>query len=101
MVNDGLTVLQQDIFDKITKNDVGGLKFLLSQLTDTVDFVDENGMTPLQHACYKGNVESVQMLLDQVGVNFVKFCVQTWHQFAISFVYVSDRVRTPIPANMA
>lgn len=70
MVNDdGLTVLQKDIFDKITKNDVGGLKFLLSQLTGTVDFVDENGMTPLQHACYKGNVESVQMLLDQVSEN--------------------------------
>lgn len=67
MVNDdGLTDIQKDIFDKITKNDVGGLKFLLSQLTSTVDFVDENGMTPLQHACYKGNVETVQMLLDQV-----------------------------------
>lgn len=70
MVNDeGLTDLQKDIFDKISKNDVSGLKFLLSQLTGTVDFVDENGMTSLQHACYKGNVESVQMLLDQVGVS--------------------------------
>ncbi len=68
MVNDdGLTTVQKDIFDKISKSDVGGLKFLLSQLTGTVDFVDENGMTPLQHACYKGNVESVQMLLDQVS----------------------------------
>lgn len=67
MVNDdGLTDLQKDIFDKISKNDVSGLKFQLSQLSGTVDFVDENGMTPLQHACYKGNVESVQMLLDQV-----------------------------------
>lgn len=66
MINDGLSALEKDIFDKISKNDAGGLKFLLSQLTGTtVDFVDENGMTPLQHACYKGNVECVQMLLDQ------------------------------------
>lgn len=70
MVNDdGFNVLEKDIFDQITKNDVGGLKFSLSQLSGTVDFVDENGMTPLQHACYKGNVESVQMLLDQVSEN--------------------------------
>lgn len=68
MVNeDELTALQKDIFDKIAKSDVNGLRFLLSQVTDTVDFVDENGMTPLQHACYKGNVEAVQMLLDQVS----------------------------------
>lgn len=69
MVNDELSALEKDIFDKISKNDAGGLKFLLSQLTGTtVDFTDENGMTPLQHACYKGNVECVQMLLDQVSV---------------------------------
>lgn len=68
MVNeDALTDLQKSIFDKISKNDAGILKLLLAQLIGTVDFVDENGMTPLQHACYKGNVESVQMLLDQVS----------------------------------
>jgi ankyrin repeat protein len=33
-----------------------------------VDIYDENGMTPLQHAAYKGNKEIVQMLLDQVSV---------------------------------
>lgn len=67
VIDGGLTDIQKEIFDKISKSDAGGLKFLLSQLTGTVDFVDENGMTPLQHACYKGNVESVQMLLDQVS----------------------------------
>lgn len=68
MINDeGLTVLQKNIFEKISKSDVGALKILLAQLNGTVDFVDENGMTPLQHASYKGNVESVQMLLDQVS----------------------------------
>jgi ankyrin repeat protein len=27
------------------------------------------GMTPLQHACYKGNKEAVQLLLDLVSRN--------------------------------
>lgn len=68
MVNkEELSALQLDVFDKITKNDVGTLKTLLAQLKTTVDFVDENGMTPLQHACYKMNKEAVQLLLDQVN----------------------------------
>ena len=66
--NEELTDLQKSIFDKISKNDVGALKSLLTQLKTTVDFVDENGMSPLQHACYKTNKEAVQSLLDQVSV---------------------------------
>lgn len=65
-----LSELQKDIFDKITKNDVSGLKTQLAQLKGSVDFVDENGMTPLQHACYKGNKDAVQLLLDQVRIFF-------------------------------
>lgn len=64
--NNALTDLQKQIFEIIPKNDVGELKALLAQLQGTADFVDENGMTPLQHACYKGNTEFVQILLDQV-----------------------------------
>lgn len=72
MVNkEELSDLQAEIFDKITKNDVGGLKMALAQLKTTVDFVDENGMTPLQHACYKMNKEAVQSLLDQVRLIFL------------------------------
>lgn len=61
-----LSEFQKNIFEKITNNEVGALKTLLTQLEGTIDFVDENGMTPLQHACYKGNKEAVQLLLDQV-----------------------------------
>lgn len=69
--NEQLSGLEIDIFDKISKNNVGALKMLLAQLETTVDFVDENGMTPLQHACYKMNKEAVQCLLDQgADVNF-------------------------------
>lgn len=69
MVNaETLTDVQKKIFDTIPKGDVGELKTLLTQLQGTADFVDENFMTPLQHACYKGNTELVQTLLDQVGL---------------------------------
>lgn len=68
MVNaEVLTEVQKKIFETIPKGDVGELKTLLAQLQGTADFVDENGMTPLQHACYKGNTELVQTLLDQVN----------------------------------
>uniref|UniRef100_A0A4Y0BN56 MYND-type domain-containing protein n=1 Tax=Anopheles funestus TaxID=62324 RepID=A0A4Y0BN56_ANOFN len=60
-----LTEDQQAIFDRIAKNENSELRLLLSQYKSSVDFVDENGMTPLQHAAYKGNKEAVQLLLDQ------------------------------------
>lgn len=56
---------QQAIFNRIAKNENSELRLLLSQYKSNVDFVDENGMTPLQHAAYKGNKEVVQLLLDQ------------------------------------
>ncbi|XP_031633079.1 ankyrin repeat and MYND domain-containing protein 2 [Contarinia nasturtii] len=66
MVNaETLTDVQKKIFEAIPTGDIGDLKTLLAQLQGTTDFVDENGMTPLQHACYKGNTELVQTLLDQ------------------------------------
>ena len=63
---DGMNEIEKDIYDRIAKNDVNGLKNILLQHKIKVDIFDENGMTPLQHAAYKGNKEIVQMLLDQV-----------------------------------
>lgn len=71
---EGLTDFQRDIFIKISKNEVCELKTLLASNKVKMDFVDENGMSPLQHACYKGNVEIVQMLLDQVGYKLIFLC---------------------------
>lgn len=62
-----LDEVQRQIFDRIAKNDVNGFKQLITQLKAGVDFVDEDGMTPLQHACCKGNKEAVQILLDMVS----------------------------------
>jgi ankyrin repeat protein len=66
--NDGMSEVEKDIFAKIANNDVTGLKNVLLQHKMKVDIYDENGMTPLQHAAYKGNKEIVQMLIDQASV---------------------------------
>ncbi|XP_058463187.1 ankyrin repeat and MYND domain-containing protein 2 [Malaya genurostris] len=60
-----LSAEQKAIFDCISKNEISELKLALAQFKQSVDYVDENGMTPLQHAAYKGNKEAVQLLLDQ------------------------------------
>ncbi|XP_033196221.1 ankyrin repeat and MYND domain-containing protein 2 [Bombus vancouverensis nearcticus] len=62
---EGLIAVQKQIFTRISNNEVSELKTLLAANKIKMDFVDENGMSPLQHACYKGNKEIVQMLLDQ------------------------------------
>lgn len=56
---------EKEIFSAIEMNDVTILKTLLANKKD-VNIFDENLMTPLQHACYKGNLEMVHLLLDQV-----------------------------------
>jgi len=57
---------QRKIFDAITNNNINELRVYLGIFKENIDFIDENGMTPLQHACFKGNKEAVQLLLDQV-----------------------------------
>lgn len=59
-----MSEVQREIFDLIAKNDTNGLKAALSSYSGSIDFTDDNGMTPLQHAAYKGNKEIVQYLLD-------------------------------------
>jgi ankyrin repeat protein len=73
-VKEEVSEVEKDIFAKIANNDVNGLKNTLLQQKMKVDIYDENGMTPLQHAAYKGNKEIVQMLLDQVSVTAVYAC---------------------------
>ncbi|XP_055914217.1 ankyrin repeat and MYND domain-containing protein 2 [Eupeodes corollae] len=63
--------LQKQIFEKLSKNETNEFKQLITHIKSTVNFVDENGMSPLQHACSKGNIEAVKILLDQgADVNF-------------------------------
>ena len=54
------------IFSRIAKGDVQGVSQILTLGEVKVDQVDEHGMTPLQHAAYRGNEQMCQMLLDRV-----------------------------------
>lgn len=73
---DDVQETEQKIFEAVEKSDVELLKNCLSQ-TKNVNIYDNNFMTPLQHACYKGHKEIVQMLLDQVNnqylINYTTF----------------------------
>ncbi|GBP60525.1 Ankyrin repeat and MYND domain-containing protein 2 [Eumeta japonica] len=59
-----IQLLEKRLFDAISKNELTDFSNLLSQYKGSVDFFDENGMTTLQHAAYKGNKDMVQLLLD-------------------------------------
>lgn len=56
---------EKTIFDAIAQGDLTEFKNILAQHKGGVDFFDENGMTALQHAAYKGNKDMVQLLLDR------------------------------------
>lgn len=60
------TSVEKQIFEAIAKNDTAALKILLVK-SGSVDITDDNGMTALQHACYKGNKDAVRLLLDRVS----------------------------------
>ncbi|XP_030372768.1 ankyrin repeat and MYND domain-containing protein 2 [Scaptodrosophila lebanonensis] len=63
--------IQKLVFERIAKNDTSSFKQLVVQLKNGVNFVDNDGMTPLQHACCKGNKDAVQILLDMgADINF-------------------------------
>ncbi|ALC43723.1 CG8003 [Drosophila busckii] len=62
--NSQLDEIQQQLIDRIAKNDTNGFKQLLGQLKGGVNFVDDSGMSILAHASFKGNREAVQLLLD-------------------------------------
>ncbi|CAG9114767.1 unnamed protein product [Plutella xylostella] len=63
--NDEKSLAEKNIFDAIAQEDLTEFKNILAQHKGKVDFFDENGMTALQHAAYKGNKDMVQLLLDR------------------------------------
>lgn len=58
----------RDVFKAIFVNDFEGLQKIYSTHELGTDILDEHGMTPLQHAAYKGNEQIVRWLLDRVSV---------------------------------
>lgn len=63
--NTHLSTLQKDILDAIAKKDVTCLKQSLIELKSPIDFYDDSGMTPLQHAAFKGDKTAVELILDR------------------------------------
>ncbi|KAL0842349.1 hypothetical protein ABMA28_014471 [Loxostege sticticalis] len=63
--NEDTPTAEKTIFDAIAQGDLAEFKNILAQHKGGVDFFDENGMTALQHAAYKGNKDMVQLLLDR------------------------------------
>lgn len=74
--NDESTSSEKTIFDAIAQGDLTEFSNILTQHKGDVNFFDENGMTALQHAAYKGNKDMVQLLLDRVSK--LLFCLVTW-----------------------
>lgn len=54
-----------DVFKAIFDNDFAWLQRIYDQHGLDTDILDKHGMTPLQHAAYKGNTEIVRWLLER------------------------------------
>lgn len=63
----GGTTAEEMLFKAIFVNDFDGLRRLYDGHGLSADVLDEHGMTPLQHAAYKGNERMVRWLLDKVS----------------------------------
>ncbi|OWF53137.1 ankyrin repeat and MYND domain-containing protein 2-like [Mizuhopecten yessoensis] len=58
------TELEKKIYDAVSQGKADEVKLLLKENTvKNVDFLDDTGMTPLQHAAFRGKRELCQLLL--------------------------------------
>lgn len=60
-------VIVDEIFAKIAADDVPAVSSILGEDKTKVEILDEHGMTPFQHAAYKGNKQMCQVLIDYVS----------------------------------
>ncbi|CAB0019255.1 unnamed protein product [Nesidiocoris tenuis] len=56
---------EKKVFDLISKGDLSGLATHMTLHGIKPNILDDHGMTPLTHACFKGNKEISQFLIDQ------------------------------------
>lgn len=59
-----LNEAEKRLVDHVQKNELEAVKMVLSESSVGVDCLDENGMTPLQHAAYRGDAAVCRLLLD-------------------------------------
>lgn len=55
---------EKALLQKISDNKIEEVKLLLNENDVSVNCVDDSGMTPLQHAAYKGNYEMCKILIE-------------------------------------
>jgi ankyrin repeat protein len=61
---------EQELMEAIQEGDITNLKYILNrQRRVEINFVDENGLTPLHWASQTGNKEAVSLLLGIYGIN--------------------------------
>src|SRR5581483_8881631 len=64
-MSSSLSEHEKELITKIGENNVVEVKLLLGESDVRVNCCDENGMTLLQHAAYKGNYEICKLLLER------------------------------------
>lgn len=84
-----LNDIELNVFEAISKTDLLLLKTLLPQIKN-VNMLDEDSMTPLQHAAYKGNKDMVQLLIDE-GAD-VNYCEHQHKYTALHFAALSGQL---------
>lgn len=65
--------IESSVFACIQENNFDELKNLYSQYKLKADIFDSEGMTPLLHACYKGNQQMAEFLIEKVTIIIVSF----------------------------
>ncbi len=55
-----------DVFDVARKGTIADMKALIALNKDTINAVNANGFSPLLLACYRGNIEVAQFLIEKV-----------------------------------
>ncbi|KAI8141996.1 acyl CoA binding protein-domain-containing protein [Fennellomyces sp. T-0311] len=68
MAYDGPTEDTHDLFGLARQNDLNGIRDRVTKHQDPVDSKDEDGLTALHHACDRGHVQAVKLLLE-LGAN--------------------------------
>lgn len=69
------------VFKYISENNFDAVKDLYTRYKLKANFYDVDGMTPLQHACYKGNKQITEFLIELVMCLYMHFTF-------ISFLFI-------------
>lgn len=59
--------VETEVFKAVVNQDLSQLKLIFATRNVEPDLYDKEGMTPLQHACYKGNKDIVDFLIEKVN----------------------------------